>query len=405
MSAERIPTERQDPSAGQSQGRGEPMPAPAHAPDVSSDGETAGAPVVGSLWLDRFRVHARAEGGSAFVATVRDERSGGWFAVKIPKAPHRDLSAFQSEVSFWLSLQPHQHIVRAYYVLAIERRPTLFLEYVGGHAFNTLRALLGGGMGIEPAQALSFARQIMVGMEFASRGGEVAHLDLKPENLMVTRDGTLKITDFGLARRVTVVDGRYPFVSEGTWPYVAPEWFTGKPLDCRADVYAWGLIVYEMVTGRLPFDLDRDRTRAASLHDQVAAFHASGGLAKLTSSLYYRGHPDIDDRRLCEVISWCLQKYPGERPSSFRALRDAFDRNAPAGVSVAVSGTPPVDTADELNHAISLFTVDKFDEALNVLNRLMVREPDNKPLWLKIADLLDAVGETKNAASIRERFE
>jgi serine/threonine protein kinase len=93
-------------------------------------------------------------------------------------------------------------------------------------------------------------------MDAAVRNGEVAHLDLKPENLMIAADGTLKVTDFGSARHVQVVNGRYPGVSNGSWPYMAPEWFGDKPVDSRGDIYSCGVVLYEMLTGHLPFEID-----------------------------------------------------------------------------------------------------------------------------------------------------
>jgi serine/threonine protein kinase len=347
--------------------------------------------------LGRYRVHGRVEGGFAVVAMVRDERSDAWFALKIPKAPDRDIETFRSEAGFWLQLPPHNNIVRAYQVLAIDGRPALQLEYVGGHAFNTVRSLLRGRVPLETPQALRFARQIAEALEFANRGGEIGHLDLKPENLMVSQDGMLKVTDFGLARRIEVIDGRYPFVTAGTWPYVPPEWFDGKPSDSRADLYAWGVILHEMLTGRVPFALDY----AGDLHAQMEAFYESKGLQKFTSHLYHTVEHAIA-LPLRELIAHCLQWYPGERPESFGKILTILDRLAPAESAPAAGES--LTTDEELARAASMFEIGRADAAKTLFNQLMVRQPGNNALWLKIADLLDTAGETDDAAAIRERF-
>jgi serine/threonine protein kinase len=354
-------------------------------------------PPLGGLLLGRYRVHGRAEGGFAVVAMVRDERSDRWFALKIPKAPDRDIETFRSEAGFWLQLPLHANIVRAFQVLPIDGRPALQLEYVGGHAFNTVRSLLRGRVPLNTSQALRFARQIATAMEFANRGGEIGHLDLKPENLMVTHDGMLKVTDFSLARRIAVIGGRYPFVTAGTWPYVPPEWFDGKPRDSKADLYAWGVILHEMLTGSVPFALDY----TGDLHAQMKAFYESNGLQKFTRDLYYtREHAIAFPLR--ELISYCLQWYPGERPRSFGEILTILDRVAPAETAPATGES--LTTDEELARAVSMFAVGRADTAKALLNQLMVRQPGSKELWLKIADLLEIAGDTDDAAAIRERF-
>lgn len=364
----------------------------------SASVEQDGGPVAGALWFGRLRVHGRAEGGFAFVAAVQDEETGQWFAVKIPKSPASDLTEFRTEMRFWLDLEPHPNIVRAFDVIEIDGRPALFLEYVGGHALNTLRARLSGGLPLDMPDALTCARQIAAAMEHAGSRGEVAHLDLKPENMMRTRDGVIKVTDFGLARRVAVVDGHYPKVSEGSWPYVAPERFDGKALDSRADIYAFGVILFEMLTGRLPFTIDFTR----NVHDQMKTFHASGALRTLTRELFYSDRAGVADQGVRQLISHCLQWYPGERPGSFRDVAGVLDRIAPTnGVA---EQTRPLSADEEVQRAAALCRAGDSAQALSLLNRLLVAHPDNVQLWGRIADLLESIGEVRTAASIRQRM-
>lgn len=351
--------------------------------------------------LGRFRVDRYRTGGSAYVAMLRDKISGKYFAVKVPKAYRRGLSEFESEVSFWLELPPHPNVVRAYIVQEIEHRPALFLEYVGdpaSEAPNTLRALLRNGQPLDPHRALGFARQIAVGMEFAGSMGEVAHRDLKPENLMIAADDTLKITDFGLAGSVAVTGNGFQKVSDGSWPYVAPERFAGKAEDSRSDIYSWGVVVLEMINGVLPFEIDWTGNR----RDDMEKFHNSGKLRELTKALYWTADPDDIGKPLplLVLLSNCLEAYPGERPRSFRELRERLD--GMLGVKPPEPPAQPLTLGEEFDRAASLYRVGKRDQAMSDFNRLMVREKNNGPLWNLIADFLDSAGERHTAKVIRE---
>ncbi len=344
-----------------------------------------------------YNVFWTGEGGFAFVIGAANPASGEKFAIKLPKSPAIGALQFTAEATFWLNLPPHPNIVRAIEVQEIAARPALFLEFIEGGRFNTLRGWLREGP-LAREQALTFARAIAFAMEFAAGSGEVAHLDLKPENLMITAERTLKVTDFGLARRVQVVAGRFPTVSEGTWQYVAPEWFEGKALDSRADIFAWGLILLEMLVGRLPFDLDSKSGTLQAMRN----YHSSGQLKKLCEDLYWKGLLGLEEMPLRELISRCLQRYPGERPQSFWAIRRELDK------MLNIDAPPEPETAltsdDEFNRAVSLAKAGNVNDAKSRLNALLLREPQNVRLWLKIAAALDEIGDNQTAESLRRRF-
>jgi len=133
-------------------------------------------------------------------------------------------------------------------------RPYLVLEYVEG---ETLRAVLAREGRLPVDRAMDLARQLAAAMAYA-HGRSVYHRDLKPENLLVTADGRLVVTDFGIAlmagaRRLTY---RWFTSAVGTPDYMAPEQVQGKRGDARTDVYAIGVIVFEMLAGRVPWDGD-----------------------------------------------------------------------------------------------------------------------------------------------------
>jgi serine/threonine-protein kinase len=124
----------------------------------------------------------------------------------------------------------------------------MVMEYVEGR--DLCRSLEAG---ITLDQALSYARQILTALDYAHSRG-VIHRDIKPSNMMITPDGRLKILDFGLA--LAMPDPRLTMTGAivGSMHYIAPEQISGEPYDARSDLYAVGVTLYEMVTGKLPFD-------------------------------------------------------------------------------------------------------------------------------------------------------
>jgi hypothetical protein len=153
-----------------------------------------------------------------------------------------------------------------------------------------------------------------------------------------------------------------------------------------------------MLTGRLPFEVDTN----GDLHGQMRAFHESDGLEALTSSLYYARRHEIENPKLRELVSYCLQSYPGHRPGSFRNVLAALDRIAPSTQSAPASQALSAD--EELDRAESMYRVGQTDRAMTLLNLLMIREPRNARLWLRIATMLDKMGDSDAAASIRQQI-
>ena len=178
----------------------------------------------------------------------------------------------------------------------------------------------------------------------------------------------------------------------------APEVLAGDPPTANSDVYSAAVVIFEMLTGRLPFPIDF----AGNVHDQMKTFHASGALRKLTGDLYYSDTTGVTELAVRQLISHCLQWYPGERPRSFREVCAALNRIAPS-VGAAAEGrslTPD----EDVQRASALYRAGKPSDALSLLNGLLVNHPDDVPLWGRIADLLDTLGEVDTAASIRERI-
>ncbi|WP_138442970.1 Stk1 family PASTA domain-containing Ser/Thr kinase [Sinomonas susongensis] len=176
----------------------------------------------------------------------------------------------------------------------------LVMEFVAG---RTLRDLLDENGALAPKQALALIDAVVDGLAAAHAAG-IIHRDVKPANVLLADDGRVKVGDFGLARSLAathVTDTLF-----GTAEYIAPEMLTGHPVDARTDLYATGVMLYEMLTGRPPFT-GGDRSFVAYRHvneDVPAPSALAPGLA-----------PELD-----ELVGWMTRRDPDGRPPSALAL-------------------------------------------------------------------------------------
>jgi serine/threonine-protein kinase len=143
----------------------------------------------------------------------------------------------------------HPNIVAVYDWGAVDGIYYMVMEYVRGRG---VRELLNANVRLEPAQAAEVVRQTLPALEAAHAQG-IVHRDVKPENILVTTTGTVKVADFGLAR--AYADGKATQAGnvQGTVQYLSPEQIRGEPADPRSDLYSLGIVTYELLTGRLPF--------------------------------------------------------------------------------------------------------------------------------------------------------
>jgi eukaryotic-like serine/threonine-protein kinase len=146
----------------------------------------------------------------------------------------------------------HPNIVAVYDAGAENGVPFIVMEYVEGETVGDLLRRRGR---LEPAEAVALALQACSGLEAAHQAGLV-HRDIKPQNLLITPDGTLKIADFGIARSLDGTQLTHAGTVLGTAGYLAPEQAAGEQATAVADVYAVGAVVYELLTGRPPYEAD-----------------------------------------------------------------------------------------------------------------------------------------------------
>ncbi len=216
--------------------------------------ESAPADMLTGRMLDgRYHVRTRiAHGGMATVYLATDTRLDREVALKVM---HADLvrdadfvGRFIGEAKSVAKLS-HPNIVGVYDQGADGQYLYLVMEYVPG---RTLRELLRERGWLPWQEALSVIDPVLAGLAAAHRAG-IVHRDVKPENVLLTADGRVKVVDFGLARASAAVGNTRAGMIIGSVSYIAPEQVTGAPTSARTDVYAAGVMLFEMLTGRVPF--------------------------------------------------------------------------------------------------------------------------------------------------------
>jgi beta-lactam-binding protein with PASTA domain len=209
---------------------------------------------LGLVTLDgRYHIVERiAAGGMGEVLRAHDAVLAREVAIKVL---HRSLAGDQSFVDRFrrearaAAGLSHPNIVAVYDWGAVDGIYYMVMEYVRG---RSVRDLLNATHRLEPVQAADVIRQTLLALQHAHRQG-IVHRDMKPENILVTTEGIVKVADFGLAR--AYADGRATQAGSvtGTVQYLSPEQIRGEPSDPRSDLYSLGVVTYELLTGRLPF--------------------------------------------------------------------------------------------------------------------------------------------------------
>ncbi|MEO8192089.1 MAG: protein kinase [Acidobacteriota bacterium] len=275
-------------------------------------------------------------GGMGEVYRAKDARLGREVAIKVlPASFSADadrLRRFEQEARA-AGILNHPNITAVYDIGADESgAPYVVTELLEG---ETLRSRMSGSA-LSPRKALEYALQIAHGLAAAHEKG-IVHRDLKPENLFVTKDGRVKILDFGLAKLThaeeggqatnlpTATAGTEPGVVLGTLGYMSPEQVRGRPADSRSDIFSFGAILYEMLSGK-------------------RAFHGDSA-ADTMSAILREDPPDLSVTNqnvspgLERVVRHCLEKNPEERFHSAHDL--AFDLESVSGVSAPVRAATP----------------------------------------------------------------
>ncbi|EFH80094.1 protein kinase domain-containing protein [Ktedonobacter racemifer] len=347
----------------------------------ASQGIRAAAWHIGDTLLDQYEVMGTlGEGG---MGTVYKVHHRGWnidLAVKSPKpalfARAGGKENFVREAETWVNLQLHPHIVSCYYVRIIDEIPRIFAEYVDG---GSLADWIGSRRLYEGEQQQALERMLDVAIQFAwglhaAHEQGLVHQDIKPANVMMTPDGVVKVTDFGLAKARAMASEQGSEEDNGlrsmlvssrgmTPAYCSPEQAAGQALSRKTDMWSWGVSLLEMWVGEVTW--------------------RSGVLAREVLSSYEPQDTAIPPipAEFVKLLARCFESRPEARPATMlevasilqeiyaREIGQVYPREAPQAASMQ---------ADTLNNrALSLYDLGKVEQAMQVWEQALHVHPQH----------------------------
>jgi len=313
-------------------------------------------PLLGKVLEGRYSVDELiARGGMATVYRGTDLRLGRTVALKVLGGVLVNdpdfVDRFTQEARATAALT-HPNVVAVHDQGISEGFPFLVMEFVQG---RTIREIMSQSGPFTSAHALEIISSVLAGLSSAHDAGFV-HRDIKPENVLITHDGHIKVTDFGLARVIndTPVSDSTGAVLLGTMAYLSPEQVQQLAVDQRSDVYSCGILLYEMVTGLVPF------TGSSPL--EVAYQHVNSSVSA-PSSIQPDVPPAVD-----HLVLAATRKSPTERIQSAREFRD--------GVVRAISAVP---RAEALTTALPLQNTQVIPTPVRGAHRATGAVPIQKP--------------------------
>ncbi len=265
----------------------------------------------GSTFAGRYQViEELGKGGMGTVYKVYDTEIKEKIALKLlnPEvaADEKTIERFRNELKLARKIG-HRNVCRMYDLSKEKGTPYITMEYVAGENLKSMIGMMGQ---LSTGKAVVIADQICAGLGEAHRLG-VVHRDLKPQNIMIDKEGNARIMDFGIARTVKGKGITGSGVMIGTPDYMSPEQAEVKDVDQRSDIYSLGVILYEMVTGKLPFE----------------------GETPLAVAMKHKSEIPQDPRKinaqipeeLSRVILRCLEKDKEKRYQNAREVRSEFE--------------------------------------------------------------------------------
>ena len=336
----------------------------------------------GDTILDTYKVESDAiEGGMGSVWRVHHTGWNTGLAMKRPQpkcfATEKSKADFMHECEAWINLGLHPNIVSCYYVREISDTPSIFSEWMDGGSLESAiqkGTLYDGTEAEQKERILDIAIQFARGLHYAHEAGLI-HQDVKPDNLLPTKEGDAKVADFGLARAHAVLTVAESAInvqeaadsgktiaspSGGYTPaYCSMEQMDGKELTRRTDIYSWAVSVMEMYVGSRPW--------------------ANGVVAGLSCRGYFEDTKLPMPEALKELLAKCMEAVPDDRPHDFAQIETellAIYRAETGSDYPRPAPKAAADTADSLNNrALSMLDMQKYGEVKALLARAVAKDP------------------------------
>ena len=376
---------------GSSQNKKQETP---NKPQKSSDRQWQ----VGDRILDRYEILDIKMGGMGIVYIASDKDNKPTLAVKTYQnkfiSNKNAIDRFIAEAETWIKIGEHPNIVCAIMVLKIDGKPYIFMEYIDG---GDLSDYIGK---LDIAHFLLYATQFCNGMDYAYKKLKVIHRDIKPQNILISKNMRLKITDFGLAKAVAqnTMDGEMDSSNQmvsrgmGTWQYMPPEQFPEeiqrqfhfpiREVTTRSDIYSFGVTFYQLYTGRLPFQTIEQIFKRNPFSPQDLKLN-------LHNRLYF-------------LLVKCLEKNPEDRYKDFEELHGELCSILPGldniNKELLKSQGPSLQT-DWALRGLSLDEIGKHSEAIESFDKAIEAEPRNYEVWIAKGISLEKSGAHQEALS------
>lgn len=350
-----------------------------------------------------YLAYSRELGAAVALKTFRDEY--------LADAQTRE--RFRKEASVWADLERHPYLVRAYVVDEVAGRLFIAMEYIapGENELNTLEGYLRQRPP-DLAQSLRWAIQFCYGMEYAYSKGIRCHRDVKPANIMIASDKTVRITDFGLAGvlgpsqavsgiKLNIKQGIVGLSGQtvegtgfGTPTHMPREQFTdAASCDERSDIYAFGVVLFQMASaGRLPFLVSLPtavaESESARFWREMHRLHAGASVPELNSPLF-------------PIIQRCLEKERGRRYQSFKELREDLEPllRSQTGGTVRPPELGALEAWEWVNKGKSLDSLCRHEEALRCYSKALELDPRDAVARHNKGSCLGSLGRDEEALS------
>jgi serine/threonine protein kinase len=345
---------------------------------------------VGDTIEQRFEVEQVRRGFMGIVYIAHDRQRRRRVAIKTFQNKFlwddEAITRFNAEAELWVRLGNHPNIVRAYDLRTFLGKPHVVAEYVHG---GPLRTLVGH---LQLQEAIDYAIQICWGMSYAVERAAILHRDIKPDNIMVTLDGQAKVTDFGLARVLPTwqwadhlrdlrspasrIRTPPPDVLGGTLPYMAPEAIEGSiHVGVWTDIYAFGVMLYELFTGKLPFDSMRDES-LIRMH-----FHVEPRDPRDIKPTLHKG--------ATHIVMRCLAKRPADRYQSFKEVEEDLQLLRKHLFSERFVSRWPTNSDNEHERwtemGLAHMDMNEYSEALSCFRQALNIDDSRADSWLNLA--------------------